>query len=124
DGAEGRPPVRHLDVDAEVEAVQIHLVQVVADHIELRDGAPLVAVELAGDSQGGPLVLLLQQRILEVWTQALEVDAERRAFEVIGQLMYLLARSCISSGAGMAVAFSSCTSRMAARLRKLSTRSA
>jgi hypothetical protein len=49
DGAEGRPPIRDLDVDAKAEAVQVDLFKVVADHVELGDRTPLIAIELAGD---------------------------------------------------------------------------
>src|SRR5215212_6395514 len=56
DGAELRPAVRHLDLDPDGEGVQVDPVVVVADHVELGDGPPLVAVESLGDRQGGPLV--------------------------------------------------------------------
>jgi hypothetical protein len=59
DGAQLRPAVRHLDLDQDRERVQVDPVKVVADHIELGDGPPLVTVEPAGQSQRDPLALLV-----------------------------------------------------------------
>src|SRR5829696_6908673 len=74
DGAEVCPAVRGLDLDQDGEGVQVDLVEVVADHVELGDGPPLVAVEPLGDVSGDLLVLLVQQRVRKVRAEPLEVD--------------------------------------------------
>src|SRR5215211_8595612 len=77
DGAEWRPAARGLNLDAVAEAAQVDPVVVVADDVELGDGAPLVAVEPLGDRHGDPLVLLVEEGVFEVGAQPLEVDAGR-----------------------------------------------